>query len=145
MNQTTPQAAAAPAPVLFDPFGIEEVTTGTLRVRNDITGALTTWVITLAGPEHPDRKRRQVAQQRRMRAAFFKSGGKPPSIDPEDEEADLLDELVASTLGWEGIADAYTPQKAREFYSDRRLAWLRRQVKEALEERERFMRASAPT
>lgn len=141
MNEPlTPVAGAAAA--LFDPFSIEDVTTGTLRVR-DAAGAPTSWVITLAGPEHADRKRRLFARQRRLRAVLAKTG-KLPTSDPEDDEAEALDDLVACTLGWEGGAVPYSPGRARELYADARLGWLRHQVRQALEERERFMRTSAP-
>jgi hypothetical protein len=144
-NPVNEPLQAAPAPVavaLFDPFSIEDVSTGTLRVRDE-AGAPTSWVITLAGPEHPDRKRRLHARQRRLRAVLSKTG-KLPMSDPEDDEADELDDLVACTLGWEGAAVAYSPQAVRSLYADSRLGWLRAQVKMALEERERFMRTSAP-
>ncbi len=129
--------AAAP---LFDPFSIEDVLSGVLRVR-DQTGALTPWAITLAGPEHPDRKRRLFARQRRMRAQLAKTG-KLPTSDPEDDDADQVDDLVACTLGWEGAVLPYSPENARKLYADTKRRWLRDQVQAALDERELFMRSS---
>jgi hypothetical protein len=78
----------------------------------------------LAGPEHPERKRRLHGRQRRLRAVLSKTG-KMPVSDPEDDEADELDDLVACTLGWEGGAVPYSPGRARELYADSRLGWLR--------------------
>ena len=139
MNQAQAQAPASAA-ALFDPFSIEDVLSGVLRVR-DQNGALTTWAITLAGPEHPDRKRRLFARQRRMRAQLAKTG-KLPTSDPEDDDADQVDDLVACTLGWEGSVLPYSPDTARKLYGDSKRRWLRDQVQAALDERELFMRSS---
>jgi hypothetical protein len=136
MNESAQPAA------LFDPFSIEDVMTGVLRVR-DQNGAPTSWVITLAGPEHPDRKRRLFARQRRMRALLAKTG-KLPTSDPEDDDAEQVDDLVACTLGWEGSALPYSPETARRLYADSKRRWLRDQVQAALDERELFMRSSVP-
>lgn len=136
---TAPNFATAAAP-LFDPFSIEDVTIGTLRVRDE-TGAPTPWVITLAGPEHPERKRRLFARQRRLRAAVAKTG-KLPNSDPVDDDAEQVDDLVAFTLGWSGAAVAYSPQTARQIYADSKRRWVRDQVTAALDERELFMQRS---
>lgn len=136
----TPQAVATAA--AFDPFSIEDVLTGTLRVR-DAEGAPTPWVITLAGPEHPDRKRRLFARQRRLRAVLAKTG-KLPTSDPEDDDAEQVDDLVACTLGWEGAALPYSPEAARRLYADSKRRWLRDQVATALEERALFTRSCVP-
>jgi len=119
------------------------VPTGTYRVKNPETQAPTGWVLTLAGPEHPDRKRRLHIRQRRMRAAFAKNAGKMPFTDPEDEVAEQIDELVANTLGWTGGDVPYSPEAARTYFSNPKLRWLCLQVQEALDERELFIRSSA--
>ena len=126
---------------VFDPFSIEDVPTGELRVRN-ADGAPTAWVITLAGPEHPERKRRLFARQRRLRAAMVKTG-KLPSSDPEDDDLEAVDELVACTLGWTGSTLPYSADAARKLYADSKRRWLRDQVAAALEERSLFTRNSA--
>lgn len=128
------------APV-FDFASIEETTTGEHRVRTP-AGEPTPMVITLAGPEHPERKRRLLAKQRRLRAQLSKTG-KMPISDPADDEADELDELVACTLGWDGAAVPYSTEAARALYSDPKRRWLRDQVAAALQERELFTRSSA--
>ena len=127
---------------VFDPFSIEDVPTGELRVRN-ADGGPTAWVITLAGPEHPERKRRLFARQRRLRATMVKTG-KLPSSDPEDDDAEAVDELVACTLGWVGSVLPYSPDAARKLYADSKRRWLRDQVSQALEERSLFTLSSAP-
>jgi hypothetical protein len=129
-----------PAPA-FDFNSIEDVPTGAYRVK-DQTGAPTAMVINLAGPEHPERKKRLFARQRRLRAALSKTG-KMPISDPADDEADELDDLVSSTLGWDGAAVPYSPQAARSLYGDPKRRWLRDQVVAALQERELFTRSSA--
>lgn len=127
----------------FDPLAFEDVSTGSLRIKDPLTGAPTAMVVTLAGPEHPDRKKRLHARQRKLRAAMAKTG-KLPMSDPEDDDADQVDELVASTLGWEGSAVPYSPEAARRLYGDAKRRWLRDQVQAALDERELFTRSSAP-
>lgn len=142
MDDPTPTAAPAEAAApAFDPLSIEDVPTGELRVR-DAAGAPTSMIITLAGPEHPERKRRLFSRQRRLRAALSKTG-KIPVADPEEDEADELEELVACTLGWRGAVQPYSPAAARQLYADPKRRWLRDQVKAALEERELFTRSSA--
>jgi hypothetical protein len=126
----------------FDFSSFEDVPTGELRVRDPETGAPTPMTITLAGPEHPDRKRRTFARQRRMRAALAKTG-KIPVTDPEEDDAQEVEELVSYTLGWAGTSAEYSPEAARKLYSDPKRRWLRDQVREALEERALFTRRSA--
>ena len=129
-------------PALFDPFSIEDVLTGVLRVR-DQNGAPTPWATTLAGPEHPARTRRLSARQRRLRALLAKTG-KLPTSDPEDDDAEQVDDLVACTLGWEGSVLPFSPDAARKLYADSKRRWLRDQVQAALDERELFMHSSVP-
>lgn len=126
----------------FDLMGCEDTTSGEYRVRHPISRAPTGMVVQLAGPEHPTRKSLLHARQRRMRAEIVQTGGKMPVLDPEAEEADEVDRLVACTLGWSGCATAYSPAAARAFYSDSKRRWFRDQVAAALEERELFTRAS---
>lgn len=128
----------------FDPLAFEDAPSGELRVKHPLTGAPTAMVITLAGPEHPDRKRRLFARQRRLRAQMAKTG-KMPVSDPEDDAAEEIEDLVAATLGWTGGAQAYSVDAARALYSDHKRRWLYDQVKQALDERELFTRSSAST
>lgn len=128
---------------LFDFESFEDVSTGVLAVKTP-TGAPTGMQITLAGPEHPDRKRRTFARQRRLRAAIAKTG-KLPVADPEEDDLEEVDELVSCTLGWTGAAVPYSVDAARKLYSDPKRRWLRDQVKAALDDRELFTRACAAT
>lgn len=122
----------------------EDVLTAEVRIKNPKTGAPTPMVVTLAGPEHPDRKRIQFAKSRRLRAELSKTG-KLPVTDPEEDESEETDMLVACTIGWTGADPAFTKQAARAVYTDPKRRWLRDQVLAALNERELFTRASALT
>jgi hypothetical protein len=51
---------------------------------------------------------------------------------------------VACTLGWTGSSLPYSAEAARKLYSDPKRRWLCDQVQAALDERELFMRSSAP-
>jgi hypothetical protein len=146
----TPLAAAAAAvlsstdvALAFDPLAFEDVPSGELRIKDPTTGARTSMVITLAGPEHPGRKARLFARQRRLRAAFQKTG-KMPTTDPQDDELDELEDLLAGTLGWTGSAVQYTAATARQVYTDPKRRWLRDQVRAGLDERELFTQACVP-
>jgi hypothetical protein len=130
-------------PVL-DLDAFEDVDRADVRIKDPTTGAPTAMVITLAGPEHPDRKRLVFARQRRLRAVLAKTG-KLQVSDPEDDAADQLDMLVACTLGWAGASVPFSRDAARKLYGDARRGWLRDQVQAALDERELFTRSSAPT
>lgn len=129
-------------PEVFDFCTVEDVPSAPVRIKNPQTGAPTAMVVTLAGPEHPVRKQRLFARQRRLRSGLAKTG-RLPMVDPEDDDADEIDDLVAFTLGWQGAAVPYSADAARALYSDPRRQWLRAQVKAALDEREAFTGSSA--
>lgn len=128
---------------LFDPASIEDTPTGELRIKTP-TGAPTSWVMTLSGPEHPERKKRLWERQRRARAVVSKTG-KLPVNDPREDEEEKLQELAACTLSWKGSAVPFSPEAARALYADPKRQWVRVQVEAALEEREAFTRGSAAT
>lgn len=127
----------------FNLDDFEDVTSADVRIKNPVTGAPTGMVVTLAGPEHADRKRLTFTRQRRMRAALAKTGRVPVS-DPEEDDADEIDMLAACTLGWSGASVPFSPAEARRVYSDPKRRWLRDQVAAALQERELFTQACAP-
>lgn len=127
---------------VFDFQQFEDCPSAEVRIKAPDTGAPTPMVVTLAGPEHPDRKRITFAKARRMRAALAKTG-KLQVGDPEDDEAEELELLVACTLDWRGAPQPYSPGAARALYADPKRRWLRDQVQAALNERELFTRRSA--
>lgn len=126
---------------------IADVSTSDYTVIDPTTGAPTDLVITLAGPEHEKRKQLDLSRARKVRRELAKSG-KLQMVDPEDEIEDQTDLMVVCTLGWKGLEDKgvpvpFSPEKARELYGDPKLAWLRKQVLNALFERDRFIASSA--
>lgn len=127
---------------VFDFTAFEDTDRADVRIKDPTTGAPTAMVVTLAGPEHADRKRITFARQRRMRAALAKTG-KLQVGDPEDDEADELDLLVICTLGWTGAPVVFSTAEAKRLYADPKRRWLRDQVQAALNERELFTRSSA--
>lgn len=137
------QAAPVPAPIIgFDFNQFEDAPCGEFSVRHPQTGAPTSMVIVLVGPEHPTAKRLVHERQRRMRAEMARLG-KMPVVDPQQDEEDQLERACACTLGWRGAAVSYSADAARAAYSDPKRRWLLDQVLAALDERERFISPSA--
>lgn len=134
------EASAAATADLFDFRTVSDVSSGEMTVKLP-GGQPTSMVITLAGPESPDRKARAFALMRRKRAEM-KRTGEMPLADPEDDYRDETAELVSSTLGWTGSAVPYSPAAAQALYADPARAWLRLQVREALARRELFTQRS---
>jgi hypothetical protein len=134
---------------LFDLDEYEDVELGEVVVKDPMTGNSTGVVFTLAGPEHPARRKLRMAAQRRIQRALEKTG-RIVTRDPEEQEEDETELLVAATLGWKGLASGGKPlpfsrEAAHKVYTDPKRRWLRDQIKTALEERERFMQRSART
>ncbi len=127
-----------------------------------ITDALSAWVdlkdettgakiasVELAGPEHPKRKAILFARQRKVRNVLQRTG-KLELADPQDEEQDDLEMLVQCTLAWsaefvddDGKALACTAENVRKEFGAEGNGWLRRQLKRAADETERFIKSSA--
>lgn len=126
----------------FDFTAYEDTDSAEVRIKDPKTGTSTAMVVQLAGPEHPSRKRITLQRQRKMRQALSRTG-KLPMSDPEEDEADQVDLLVACTLGWTGAAVPFTTKSARDLYEDPKRRWLRDQVQTALDDRELFTRSSA--
>lgn len=128
------------ATAVFDLGSYEDVTQADVAIKDPLTGAPTSFVVTLAGPEHAISRKISLNRARRARAEFQKRN-KIVLNDPEEEEIEVLDELVDRTLGWKGVNVPFSPQAVREAYTSK--AWLRAQVRAALDEREHFIRRSA--
>lgn len=131
----------------FDIADYEDVTQADITIKDPATGAPTAITFTLAGPEHPKRKKIDMDRQRRMRAQLQKTG-KLQFQDPEEDEQDETDSLVACTLGWTGLTLnghplVFSADNARQIYTDPKRRWLRAQVVAALAEREAFIKRSA--
>lgn len=147
MDDHSSSSSSTPAAEGFDFELVEFVDTAAVEIKDPTRGhAPTGWIITVASEVHPIRKAWDFKQRRlkaaRMAASLSKGKG-IPTDDPEDAEADLIERLVACTLGWTGSKVAYTPAAARALYSDPRRVWVRRQVIESLDDIELFTRSSA--
>ena len=130
----------------FDLDAFEDISASDYVVKHPETNQPTPMVMNLAGPEHPNRKKIAFAAQRRLRKVLQQTG-KLQLADPEEEEQDEVDMLVACTLGWRGVTVggkslAWSQDAARSIYSDPKRRWLRDQIKAALNEREHFIKRS---
>lgn len=131
----------------FDLADFETVVSADVTIKHPLTGAPTPIVITLAGPEHPARRKAAFTRARKMRADMMKTG-KVQLGDPEEDEQDETDQLAAFTLGWKNLTSGgttivFTPATARTLYAEPKYRWLRDQVRTALDEREAFIKRSA--
>jgi hypothetical protein len=104
-------------------------------------------IFILAGPEHEKRKAIVINFARDLRKRIGRTG-KFMLEDPAGDEDRETDYLVAATLGWkdlevEGKPLPYSPDAARTLYSTPRFAWIRRQIKQALEDQENFIASSS--
>lgn len=134
-------------PLDLDSF--EDMLTSDLAIKNPSTGAPTSAVITVLGPEHPARKKIQFDRARRMRAEFSRSG-KLAVRDPVEDIEQQTDYLVGCTLGWSGMTSggtalAFSADAARALYTNPKRQWLRAQVIAALDEPDRFIHSSSKT
>jgi hypothetical protein len=116
-------------------------------------GAATGVFFTLAGPEHARRRAIVQQMQRGMRKSFERTG-KIKLDDPAEEVEKETEFLVACTLGWRtketpgafpygGKPLAFSADAAREIYEDPERAWLRRFVKQSLDDGENFIGSSS--
>lgn len=108
--------------------------------------------VTMAGPEHPLRKRFVLDKQRKARKALARSG-KFEFADPSDEEAEQLDLISRCTLKWrtgdeQGVVLGgerldCTPGNVIKAISAPERAWLRRSMQDAFDDGEAFISTSA--
>lgn len=106
--------------------------------------------ITLAGPEHPDRKAISLNITRAVRAAMSRkvAAGERPTADFKDPEADAaeqLEHLVRCTLGWhrkdEKSCSLFSPDAVRQLYKNPKSQWLVEQVMRRFYDAELFIKA----
>jgi hypothetical protein len=132
---------------MFDIGVIREASSADLELLHPLTRQKLGATITIAGPEHPQRKKILHERQRRLRAKFAKSQ-KLTFADPAEEDEDEIELLAACTLGWRGLNSEgaelqFSQQEARKLYSNPELAWLRAQVRAGLDDLELFIKPSA--
>jgi hypothetical protein len=132
----------------MDLNSITDIDSAEVVITDPTTGAPTDLVFTMAGPEHAKRKQLEMARARKIRRQVQKTG-KVELGDPEDDLEDQIEMLVACTLGWIGLTDkgvavAYSDAAKQTLLNNEKLGWLRMQLLNALGERERFIKSSAP-
>lgn len=142
MTEKATQPTAA-EDVDLDQF--EDLTVSTIVIKNPLTGAPTTNTISIAGPEHPARKKAMLDRSRKLRAEAQRTGRQLVTDPLEDIDVETA-LMVAFTLGWSlkigGSAVAYSVEAARTLYCDPKRQWLRAQVKRAIDETDRFIGSS---
>ena len=129
----------------FDLDSLEDIGEAEVQLKRG-TEPLPIWV-TLAGPEHPKRKSFVFAKQRRMRQQLAKTG-KLEFQDPAEDEQDEIELLATCVLGWRGVrlggkALECTRANVEAVLSDPKRAWFRRALKQAFDDNEAFIVASA--
>lgn len=134
---------------MFEISAIKDALSAPIDIKHPVTGVPLGATVTLAGPEHPTRKAIDFSKQRKLRASIQKTG-KLELSDPADDELDAIEKLAACTLAWSGFADGgdvlvFTPAAALKLYGTDGMGWLRAQLLAAMEERERFISACAPS
>lgn len=118
-----------------------------LQLRHPITGdILEGTTIMLRGSDSPEfQKASQAALNRRLEVMNRKGSGS--LVSAEMIQKDMVENLVAVTIGWEGIEMdgnpySYSPVNARLLFGDIRFPWLREQVDAFVGDRKNFLKAS---
>ena len=137
----TPEGAQ---PAGFDLDSIEDLFSADYELLHPTTGAPTGAFITLAGPEHPQRKRIAMDLMRRLRATAARA--KQAVADPEEDARENVKLLAKVTLGWRGIRKngeeaAYSEAAAIELYSDPKRQWVVKQLLAAMNDQDLFIKA----
>lgn len=138
LQNTMTATTSTPAEAVFDLDTIEDLDTADIELLNPKTQQGTGAFITLAGPEHPERKAQTFKLIRKARAdmarnAAAKRGAVRQPDDPEDDMRETIAMLASITMGWRGIAQggkpiAFTRQAAIDLYSDPKRQWIVRQL-----------------
>lgn len=137
----TPEGAQ---PAGFDLDSIEDLFSADYELLHPITGVPTGAFITLAGPEHPQRKRIAMDLMRRLRATAARA--KQAVADPEEDARESVKLLAKVTLGWRGIRKhgqevAYSEAEAAELYADPKRQWVVKQLLAAMNDQDLFIKA----
>lgn len=134
----------------FDLASIEDVISAEVQLKRN--GSPLPIFVTIAGPEHPNRKAFAFAKQRKMRQQLAKTG-KVEFTDPVEDEQEETDLLAACLLGWRDangntallVGGNYldcTRDNAHKLLTDPKRAWFRRAVRAAFDDNEAFIVAS---
>ena len=128
----------------LDLDSVTDLESGEFQLVHPKTGLPTGAFILLAGPEHPERRKKAMNITRAVRASYAKNNRMPS--DPEDEAAEMIETLTMATLGWRGITRGGQPlpfskQAARDLYADAKSQWVVVQITTALGDRAVFIKA----
>lgn len=131
---------------MFDLSVITSTDSADIPLVHPVTRAPLGATVTLAGPDHPTRRKLVFNIQRKLRATFARKG-KFEATDPEEDEAEATERLAQLTLGWSGIKRdgielPFSIDAARALYTDAKLSWLRTQLLVALDDHENFIKGS---
>ena len=131
----------------MDLDAIKDVESNELEILHPLNGKGLGAFVTLAGPEHGERKAMEFARQRRAREELRRTGTLE-TLAPDEEAQEKLDLLATCVLGWRGftVGDQdvpYSKEKVREVFGKKELCWMRDQVLARLANRDNFINASA--
>lgn len=130
---------------VFDVSAIEDMEEAEVQLKRG--GQPLPIFVTLAGPEHPKRKRFLFEKQRRIRKQLAKTG-KVEFNDPLEDEQEENDLIADCTLAWRGVVFngetlPCTRENVKRLLEDKKRAWFRRAMKEAFDDQEAFTKTSA--
>lgn len=145
MTEMTIQPVDTATPDGFDIATVEDLEQAEIQLKRN--GQPLPIFVTLAGPEHPKRKRFAFEKQRRIRKQLAKTG-KVEFGDPAEDEAEENDLLADCTLSWRGVvfngvALPCTRENVLRLLTDKKRAWFRRALREAFDDQEAFTKTSA--
>lgn len=131
-------------PAGFDLDSVEDLFSAEYELLHPVTQAPTGAFITLAGPEHPGRKKIAMDILRRLRATAARA--KQAVVDPEEDVRENVKLLAKVTLGWRGIRKngapvAFSEAEAAELYGDPKRQWVVKQLLQAMNDQDLFIKA----
>lgn len=140
---------------VFDPTIVESVIADTadLTMKHPVSGEPTTWVITFAGPSHPqsvslsDRLMRQALHRQQTMDRARANGKKysPAEKEPEEVRREGVEIIVEQIVGWSGSAVAFSREAAVKMFCNRKYDAYVKQINDFLENERVFIKDSAKT
>lgn len=116
---------------MFKIGAIRELESAEYELRNPKTNAGLGVFLMLAGPGHEKRVAFDAARVERQQASFKKSGVvELPGY--EEQQAQTLELVCASVLGWRGLEDEFSPKAVRAWLGQPDQKWAVRQIANAL-------------
>lgn len=106
-----------------------------LEIRTP-AGAKSGVVFRLLGSDSDVYQKIDAAQRKRRMEAAAKAGRFVS--DPDQQEEDEVEKLVAGTLGWSNLSVEFSKEKAEAIYRDKTYSPIREQVAVAIHDRANF-------